>query len=621
MDIIYRSFLNCYYFDLEELHCVPELVTSHFISHKSTLPLHFFLTETSLPSTLVCGKNQSDQLIHPSIVDQTSQMATIRTPTKKTKALRGRPVLAPTRTNPPRGVPETGTSMPDPESVITETIVSRPSSPRETMPSQTLENTGAQAPIRPPTPREHEPLDNLDDTRASTDVEDSGDESEGEQIDPRWSTVRRNRAQSLDSTEAGLRKRNYFHLKLDDLPTEKREAVVDEAKKPSSVKEKESRRRKRKRISPESEQPRIKGKGTDPREWGASGINPEEIDIDEQIAMLNAYKRSREKAKKRAGKPKNKRDASSEDSGSEENFQMPLVAMRENTTPKVDARELEAKRAGSRPAAQIVPESSLGITLGNVARLTGDPSDPDNSSGSSSEYEGSSSSRSSYNSSRSRRGRHRRRRGSRRGSNKRSKKRSRRRSRHRSKGHSTAIKPIAPKDYDGTADARAYHRFVMEGQAYLRDGRVHRERQIRILAHYLDGKAHNFYMQKVASDDPKNWTLHKFFTELFNYCFSVDYRQQMRIKLENFHQKQGQSVSEFVFELQELFSMVGTMPQEMKVIKLWYSLSPRIQKALWRDNLHPDSSTWDEVVSKAEIIEIADSVVSRREPGPQTRRD
>ena len=92
------------------------------------------------------------------------------------------------------------------------------------------------------------------------------------------------------------------------------------------------------------------------------------------------------------------------------------------------------------------------------------------------------------------------------------------------------IKPIAPKDYDGAADSRAYHRFVMEGQAYLRDGKVHCERQIRILAHYLDGKAHNFYMKKVATDDPKNWDLHKFFTELFNYCFPVDYRQQMRIK-------------------------------------------------------------------------------------------
>ena len=153
----------------------------------------------------------------------------------------------------------------------------------------------------------------------------------------------------------------------------------------------------------------------------------------------------------------------------------------------------------------------------------------------------------------------------------------------------------------------------MEGEAYLRDGKVVRERQIRILAYYLDGKAYNFYLQKVASDDPANWTLHKFFMELFNYCFPVDYRQKMRMKLEDFHQKQGQLVSEFVFELQELFSLVGPMPAEMKVVKLWYSLTTRIQKALWRDGLHPDSSTWDEVVAKAEVIEIADSVTNRRE--------
>ena len=153
----------------------------------------------------------------------------------------------------------------------------------------------------------------------------------------------------------------------------------------------------------------------------------------------------------------------------------------------------------------------------------------------------------------------------------------------------------------------------MEGEAYLRDGKVTRERQIQILAHYLDGKAYDFYMQKVASDDPNNWTLHKFFTELFNYCFPLDYRQQMRLKLESSYQQSNQTVSEYVFELQEMFSMVGTMPIEMKVIKLWHSLKAKIQRAMWRDGLHPDTSTWDEVVAKAEMIELADSVVDPRE--------
>jgi hypothetical protein len=165
----------------------------------------------------------------------------------------------------------------------------------------------------------------------------------------------------------------------------------------------------------------------------------------------------------------------------------------------------------------------------------------------------------------------------------------------------------------GVADSRAYHRFVLEGEAYLRDGKVQKERQIRVLAHHLDGKAYAFYMQKVASDDPRNWSLHRFFTELFNFCFPTDYRQQMRLKLEDIHQKPHQPVTKFIYELQELFSMVGAMPPEMKVVKLWYTLKTRIQKALWRDGLHPDTSTWDEVVAKAEIIEIADNVIDPRE--------
>jgi Zinc knuckle len=62
-----------------------------------------------------------------------------------------------------------------------------------------------------------------------------------------------------------------------------------------------------------------------------------------------------------------------------------------------------------------------------------------------------------------------------------------------------------------------------------------------------------------------------------------------------------------------MFSMVGTMPNEMKVIKLWYSLKARTQRAMWRDGLHPDTSTWDEIVAKAEMIEIADSVIDPRD--------
>ena len=54
--------------------------------------------------------------------------------------------------------------------------------------------------------------------------------------------------------------------------------------------------------------------------------------------------------------------------------------------------------------------------------------------------------------------------------------------------------------------------------------------------------------------------------------------------------------------------MLGDTPPRFKIIKLWYSLKPKIQKIMWKDGLHPDESSWEEVVAKAEMIEIADSI-------------
>ena len=34
---------------------------------------------------------------------------------------------------------------------------------------------------------------------------------------------------------------------------------------------------------------------------------------------------------------------------------------------------------------------------------------------------------------------------------------------------------------------------------------------------------------------------------------------------------------------------------------------------MWKDGLHPDTSTWDEIVAKAEVIEIANKVVDARD--------
>ncbi|KAF8810958.1 hypothetical protein BYT27DRAFT_7056904, partial [Phlegmacium glaucopus] len=139
--------------------------------------------------------------------------------------------------------------------------------------------------------------------------------------------------------------------------------------------------------------------------------------------------------------------------------------------------------------------------------------------------------------------------------------------------------------------------FVCESDAYLRDGKVRSHRKVFLLSYYLTGKAYNFYTQKVSMNEEK-WKLSHFYTELFNYCFPIDYRMQMRRALTRCHQNE-KSVAEYTHELQELFNMIGAIPEQDKVIKFWNSSRPIIQKGLWRDNLNPEISTWEEVISQA----------------------
>ena len=127
-----------------------------------------------------------------------------------------------------------------------------------------------------------------------------------------------------------------------------------------------------------------------------------------------------------------------------------------------------------------------------------------------------------------------------------------RKRRHSNSSTKMVIKPIAPKEYNGSADARTYHQFVRESDAYLRDGKVKGCCRIFLLSHYLTDKAYNFYMQKVANNEAQ-WSLSQFYNELFNYCFPVDYRMQVRKSLAHCHQN-DKSVAEYTHELIELFN-------------------------------------------------------------------
>ncbi|KAF5349362.1 hypothetical protein D9757_014219 [Collybiopsis confluens] len=77
-------------------------------------------------------------------------------------------------------------------------------------------------------------------------------------------------------------------------------------------------------------------------------------------------------------------------------------------------------------------------------------------------------------------------------SNPKQRRRHRRRRKHR-KGK-MILKPDPPDVYDGSVDVQVFTKFVTEGTAYVRDGRVPKNRRVLKLSKYLSGRAYQFYL-------------------------------------------------------------------------------------------------------------------------------
>ena len=163
------------------------------------------------------------------------------------------------------------------------------------------------------------------------------------------------------------------------------------------------------------------------------------------------------------------------------------------------------------------------------------------------------------------------------------------------------LKPITPTKYDGSPDSKAFHQ--------VHDGGVPSKKRAFILAHYLMGKAREFYVNAVAVD-PYKWKLPEFYTELFNYCFPVDFQAKQREKLQRYRQN-DLKVRDYLYELNGFWNMIGEEDERTKVTKFWSGLQFEIQRDLWHDKLNPEVSSLKEVVAAAEIVEITRSVVTR----------
>ncbi|TDL22962.1 hypothetical protein BD410DRAFT_693617, partial [Rickenella mellea] len=128
-------------------------------------------------------------------------------------------------------------------------------------------------------------------------------------------------------------------------------------------------------------------------------------------------------------------------------------------------------------------------------------------------------------------------------------------------------KPIPPFIYKGEARFDVFQRWLYELMEYFKTSHIRASRRVPRLKHFLGGRANIFFMREVAQT-PKDWTLDKFLSKLFDHCFPANFRTEQRLKLNDATQR-GRTVREWVLELRNLADCVGDVSERQLVLHFW----------------------------------------------------
>ncbi|KAJ8457451.1 hypothetical protein ONZ45_g18306 [Pleurotus djamor] len=182
-------------------------------------------------------------------------------------------------------------------------------------------------------------------------------------------------------------------------------------------------------------------------------------------------------------------------------------------------------------------------------------------------------------------------------------------------GGGARLKPLKPTPYNGSTESGKLQKFIREAEAYLRDGNIHNETtKVRHIGSFLTGHAGQFYEMMVAPCIDE-WDMNTLFTELVNFCFPSDFRESERIRLNKIYQNDD-TVKMYATRLVDCMNTCGGLSKRDKIVRLWMGLRKSIRAELTREGLSMFASSWDRIMMRAEIIEVAQSIY-----GPNGERD
>ncbi|EJD32261.1 hypothetical protein AURDEDRAFT_178695 [Auricularia subglabra TFB-10046 SS5] len=104
--------------------------------------------------------------------------------------------------------------------------------------------------------------------------------------------------------------------------------------------------------------------------------------------------------------------------------------------------------------------------------------------------------------------------------------------------------------YDGTADYDQFEAFVSKWDSWLRSKDLKDKEAVEYLRHALTGKASTWYTNHVAMQ-LKGWSMMKVYKEMYESCFPVNFREDLRDKMMAATQH-GRPIKDYAKELENM---------------------------------------------------------------------
>ncbi|KIO27827.1 hypothetical protein M407DRAFT_54106, partial [Tulasnella calospora MUT 4182] len=157
--------------------------------------------------------------------------------------------------------------------------------------------------------------------------------------------------------------------------------------------------------------------------------------------------------------------------------------------------------------------------------------------------------------------------------------------------------------YDGKAHLETFETFVFEFMNWAKINGLPEKLQMRAIKRFLTDKAGHHYMT-FAAVDVRKWTVENYLRALFNYCFPIHFRSQMRAKFNRCVQG-NRSTREFLQELRTLGNRLPDLGEVQIRLQYWEGSNAYLRVEWAKSGLDPETSSLAELEIAAERFEMA----------------